>query len=328
MKEVAREARVSLGTVSNVLAGREIVSPKLKARVEAAIARTGYRHNGIAASLRQQRSRTIGVCIPDLSNPFFHGLAQALSWELEEDGYDALLIETNESGMRNDSKLQTLYSKQVEGVFLVPTVDWKGNYDSAVPHVILDRIREEEPLPSIALDNEGMTRLGVERLCALGHRRIWLVMNSSRLWNSALRRSGFSSACRDQGIDGECRVIEGGMDGHEIADAVFAALEIEAPPSAVIAGHGSATLGTLRALHTKSIAVPQTTSILAFDDIAWMEVLRPSISVIVQPFAEMARLGWSAMKDAIAGRSIDGLTVRLMGSLVERESTIPAIPSR
>jgi LacI family transcriptional regulator len=319
---VARVAGVSIGTVSNVISRRDIVSPALKARVTDAIQRTGYRHNEIAASLRKRRSRSIGICIPDLGNPFFHGLLQALSNELEEDGYDALLVETKEIGSRNDAKLQILYSKQVEGVFIVPTIDWNGIYDSSIPHILLDRMRENETLPSIATDNEGMVRMGVEHLYALGHRTIWLVLNSTQLWNSSLRRSGFLSATRSHGIDHQCKFVEGGMGAHEIATAVSAMLDLNATPSAIIAGHGSATLGVLRALCAHGIDVPDTTSVLAFDDIAWMAVLRPTISVINQPYSEMARQAWSAMKTALAGQPIDDLAVRLMGDITERESTI------
>lgn len=112
------------------------------------------------------------------------------------------------------------------------------------------------------------------------------------------------------------------MDAHEIAATVSAMLDLNAAPSAIIAGHGSATLGVLRALNAHGISVPNTTSVLAFDDIAWMAVLRPTISVINQPYSEMARQAWVAMKTALAGHPIDDLCVRLMGNITKRDSTI------
>jgi DNA-binding LacI/PurR family transcriptional regulator len=325
IKDVAKEAGVSVGTTSNHITGRSPVSEKSSGLIKKAIKKLGYRHNVIAARLRQQRSMTIGICIPELSNPFFHKLMQSLNREMENDFYDSILVETSDVGKRNNIKLQALYSKQVDGVFLIPHLDWDGWVDTEVPMILLDRPRKKEFLPSIALDNFSAAITGTEYLFELGHKSVWFVVNTNELWNASERQAGFKDIALRFGYHEQCSVIEGGMSAHDIAETINKMLKKRHPPTAIFASNEYAALGVLRSLSKNNIQVPEQISILTFDDAHWTNILNPSVTVLRQPVEEMARLAWLNMKTLLRGDSIKNRSIKLRGKLVIRESVLTKI---
>jgi LacI family transcriptional regulator len=318
IRDIASAAGVSVGTVSNALSGRPNVTPHLRALVTDAARRLGYRHNAIAANLRRNSSRIVGLCIPALDNPFFCDLMQRIVSLAEEDGYNVLVLETREDGRDEAKKLEALYSNRVRGIFMVPTVAWAGRHDSTVPMVVVDRIRPDEPLPSVALDNQRAADTAFEYLHDLGHRSIWLVVNSSQLWNSRQRIDGFVAAALRLSVR-DAEVIEVGMTPQLTAQTIYAALG-ERRPTAILTASGIATLGSLRAIQDRGISIPKDMSLLGFDDVPWMEVLRPSISVVSQPVAEIGRRAWNLMQSAFEDEGIDE-HILLDARIIEREST-------
>ncbi len=318
IKDVAAAAGVAVGTASNALSGRPSVAPELKYRVVEAARKLNYRPNAVAANLRRGDSRTVGLCIPALNNPFFCDLMQRLVVYAEEDNFDVLVLETREDGSDESKKLNALYSNQVRGVFMVPTGTWTGDRDPTIPMVVVDRIRPEEVMPSVALDNPRAAQAAFQHLYDLGHRSIWMVVNSRKIWNSEQRVDGFNAAAKRLRVT-DTKVLEVGMTPKETAQEVYAALA-EARPTAIITASGISTLGTLRAIQDHGISIPEDISVLGFDDVPWMEVLRPSISVVAQPIDEIAESAWRLMKASFA----DGSThdhVLLSARIINREST-------
>jgi LacI family transcriptional regulator len=318
IKHIAAEAGVSVGTASNALAGRPTVAPELRARVVEAARRMNYRPNSVAANLRRHNSRTVGLCIPALNNPFFCDLMQRLVGLAEEDGYEVLVLETREDGRDEAKKLETLYSNRVRGVFMVPTAVWKGERDSNIPMIVVDRIRPEEGLPSVALDNHAAGVAAFEALYDLGHRSIWMAVNSRKIWNSRQRAEGFLAAAKRLRAK-DARVLEVGMTPQQTAITLGGALTTS-PPTAIVTGSGIATLGTLRALQDHGLSTPADVSVLGFDDVPWMDVLRPSISVVAQPIEEIGRRAWKLMLAAFEGKSRPE-HVLLEAKIIHREST-------
>lgn len=318
VKDIALAAGVSVGTVSNALSGRPGVKAELQKRVVEAARTLGYRTNAVAANLRRRNSRTVGLCIPALNNPFFCDLMQRIVVLAEADGFDVLVLETREDGRDEAKKLESLYSNRVRGVFMVPTATWDGQRDDSVPMVVVDRIRPEEQLPSVALDNHQATETAVQYLYDLGHRSIWFVVNSSHIWNSRQRVDGFKAAVARLGI-ADARVVEVGMTPQLTAERLFEALG-EGAPSAILTASGIATLGGLRAIQDRGLSIPDDIALLGFDDVSWMEVLRPSISVVAQPIEDIGRVAWELMQAAFEGKEPTNHTL-LSAKIIEREST-------
>jgi LacI family transcriptional regulator len=320
IRDLAQAAGVSLGTASNAIANKASVSVDLRDRVMRVAAEIGYSPNALAAGLRRQSTRTIGFCIPNLANPFFSDLAQQFNIAVEAAGYDVLIVETRENAGHERKMIDALYSKQVDGICIVPTAEWAGAHHPAIPIVVLDRIRQTEPLPSVAMNNDAAVAMAFDALHGLGHRHIWMVVNAGALWNSTLRVDGFRRAARRHGLADIVHVVETSMDPQEIAAELGRALALRRP-SAILSANGLATLGTLRALQDAGLSCPQEVSLLAIDDAVWMDVLRPSISVVRQPVPGIAATAWAMMAELLAGRDIPMPHVELPPTLILREST-------
>lgn len=320
IRDLAQAAGVSIGTASNAMARKSTVSVDLRDRVMRAAAEIGYSPNALAAGLRRQSTRTIGLCIPNLANPFFSDLAQQLNIAVEQAGYDVLIVETRENAGHERKMIDALYSRQVDGICIVPTAGWEGVHDPEVPLLVVDRIRQTEPLPSVAMDNAAAVAMAFDALHELRHRSIWMVVNSGALWNSTLRVESFRRAARRHGLADQVHVVETSMDPQEIAAELGRALA-QGRPSAVLSANGLATLGTLRALQDAGLSAPRDVSLLAIDDAIWMDVLRPSISVVRQPVADIAAAAWSMMADLLSGTEVGARHVELLPTLILREST-------
>ncbi len=322
---VAQAAGVSVGTVSNVFSGRKSVNPDIRDRVQKAAQDLRYSPDLAAASLRSRRSRTIGLCIPDLGNPFFGDLLRQLNRVLENDGYRLLAVETREDGALEPEKLAVLCANRVEGIFMVPTASWTGTGAEGIPIIVIDRVRQGEPLPSVCLDNAGAVEAAMSHLHALGHRAIWMVVNSTLLWNSQLRVSAFLAAADRLGIADRVEVVQSGMAPQDMAIVLADHLQATTPPTAILTASGTATLGTLRALQDCGLVVPDDISVLGFDDVVWMEVLRPAISVVRQPITAIAAQAWMMMQTLMVGGTLTEAHVRLPATLLQRDSTQPMI---
>ena len=320
MKDLAQAAGVSLGTASNVMTNKLTVTSEIREKVLLAAQQIGYRPNAIAAGLRRQSTRTIGLCIPNLANPFFSDLAQEFNAAVEAAGYDVLIVETRENALHERAKLRSLYARQVDGIFIVPTAEWSGETDPSTPVVVLDRIRQAETFPSVAMDNTAAVRLAFDALHRLGHRKIWMVVNAGEFWNSSLRVASFNNLSRKYGLADQVLVVETGMDPQEIAQRLGLALAKDRP-SAILCANGLATLGTLRAMQDANLSIPEDLSLLAIDDAVWMNVLRPAISVVRQPVAEMAVAAWESMVALLGGKPCNPRHVELPPTLILREST-------
>lgn len=328
IREVARAAGVSLGTASNVFANRASVSSQLRDRVKNAALRLGYQPNDVAASLRRRTSRTIGISIPDLAVPFFVDLLQALASAAEADGYDVIFVDCHEDGAREAQRLRKLIRRRVDGLFIVPTASFAQSgaalaaSDQAI--VVVDRVDDADTrFASVAIDNHQAAGKAFDFLAARGHRDIMLVVNSDQLWNSRARIEGFQAAAKRHGLLASCQVLTVGMTLKETEHAVDAAFS-KRLPSAVLAASGIAILGALQAVQRRGLSAPRDVALLAFDDVAWMSVLRPSISTVRQPIGAIAREAWAMMSAQLDGREPPMRRVRLAVEIIERESTTVA----
>lgn len=322
IRDVASLAGVAPATVSNVLTQRRAVRPELKERVLAAIGTLGYRPNRLASSLRRMRSDTIGILVPDLTNPFFAALVHHLEDLASEDGYQILLAGSNEDETREADRLATLMARRIDGLIIAPARDATPTLAThAIPTVLMDRGFEQSGFDAVAADNVAAARLGCRHLLALGHRDIALVATSLTLANMRERAEGYRTALADAGLHGRARVILGGFNLDSCRAAVEQDLRRAEPPTAIFAADYVSTLGAVKAIRALDLAFPDAISLLGFDDSAWMTALRPYLSVVVQPVAAMATRVWCLLRERLAEPSHPSRKERLPCALAVREST-------
>jgi LacI family transcriptional regulator len=325
MRDVAARAGVATATVSNVLSGRRQVRQELRDRVTAAIAATGYRPNQLASSLRRMRTDTVGIVVPDLTNPFFAALVHRLEDLAAEDGYQILLVGSNEDEAREEDRLQTLLSRQIDGLIMAPARDetaaLRTQRTRLPPTVLMDRGFGHADFDTVTADNSDAAARGSAHLIALGHRDIAFVVTSPELDNMRERIDGYRAALATAGLGDRARILAGGFTIEGCRGVIEQELLRAEPPTAIFAANYVATLGAVKAIRALDLDFPGEVSLLGFDDTDWMTVLRPYLSVIAQPVAAMADAVWALFRERLGDPQGTRRHLRLPCTLAVREST-------
>ena len=328
IKDVAKLAGVSTATVSSVMSGRRGVSRELSERVIRAVEAIGYRPNVVAQSLRDQRTKTIGVSVPDITNPFFNGIVRAIDAEAFDAGYHLLLVSNDERSTVERTRVENLVARQVDGLIVIPTEDDVAYADDLrrkrVPTVFVDRGSPKLPFDLIGVDNYRAAYDGTRYLNSLGHSRVAAVGTSTDLHNIRQRFAGFNAALGDVGIRQEDRVVAapglGDVDGARI---VLELLRADDPPTALFCLTNRMALHAVCAVHSIGIRVPEELSILGFDDVEWVTAVQPPVSTVAQPLHELGRRAWTALRTRMDGVDTPVERVSLSCRLIVRGSTAP-----
>lgn len=316
IKEVAKKAGVSVATVSNVLNKRLPVSAPLRERVLKAARELDYHPDFIALSLKARQTRTLGMVIPDISNPYFPLLVRgAESVALARD-YLLITINTDDDVERERKALSLLRSRKVDGVLLV-TAPGNGTPNhvldlikSGVPTVCLDRRPLNVQLDSVLVDNVGGARDCVRHLLEQGFRTVAMVSGPATLETAQQRLEGYRAALKEFGkpIDPKL-MIQSNFRESGGFDAAMQLLQLRPRPEAVFIANGMMTLGFLHGLNKEGVRCPEDMALAAFDDLPFSDATRPSLTCIAQPAFEVGRNG------------ADLLLARIEGRLKDREPT-------
>lgn len=330
VKDVARDAGVSVGTVSRVLARNETVNPAIRQRVEAVIERLGYRPSSLGRSLRLNKSDIIGLVVPDITNPFFAELAKHLETLASAAGYSVLLANTHEDPNAECKQVQSLLGRAPAGIVIAPVSgSLVGSIlrDGAVSVTIaIDRALAGHSL--VATDNFEGGRLAASHLLELGHRRIGYISGPSTTDVSIQRLNGFRGRIEEASADRsqsavDLRVLEGAFD-YKSGEAMGRMLlqgEASQRPTAIATANDQQAIGLLRASRDLGIRVPEDLSIVGFDDIPLASLVLPRLTTVRQPMEEIAEI----TVRAVLGRGPVVGQITLKPALVERDST--ALPS-
>jgi LacI family transcriptional regulator len=297
IKDVGREAGVSAATVSHVLNGTRYVSPTLRRRVEDAITRLGYRHNGLARSLRTRRSYTIGLIIPDVSNPYYPQLARGVQDAADAAGYSVFLCNSDRRPENEVRLLTVLLERRVDGIILDaagpdPRV-LAALAQRAVPVVLVGSRIEASHVPDadvVQMAPEG-GRVAVRYLIDQGHRRIALIGGPPAPGNDAPAKSGgYYAALAEARIDPDPALVAQGdytRDGGR--RAMEELLALPHPPTAVFAGNDLMAIGALAAVQLAGQRVPEDVAIVGYDDIPEASVTSQPLTTVAVPKYEMGR---------------------------------------
>lgn len=328
--EVALRAGVSTATVSRVLAGIGNSRPEVVATVLAAVEELDYRPSGIARSLKMKSTQTLGLTVTDIENPFFPELVRAADDTARALGYTMLLGSAAYDEERSMRYLDLMVDRRVDGIIVASSQiserHWARLLKAPIPVVVVNAEPAGLPVPVIVSDNEGGSRLAVQHLVALGHRRIGYIRGPGAYTAAIPRLEGFLGACADAGLAPDATPVVRGEAQVESGERGAAALLEQAPELTAIACYNDLTaIGALRALRAAGRRVPDDVSVVGFDDIAAASWVDPPLTTIVQQKAEMGRLAveWltHALGDPEAVRATD--VVRLPVFLRDRGSSGP-----
>jgi LacI family fructose operon transcriptional repressor len=320
IKDVAREAKVSVATVSRVLSNGP-VSAALRKRVEAAIRATGYRPNLSARRLRSQDSQTIGLIVSDIRNTFFTAVSRAVEDAAYQANLRVVLCNTDENPEKEMMYLRLMQGERISGLIFAPTRAIMGQLETLsldFPVVLIDRAGPPGLFDSVVLDNRQASAALIEHLYRQGYRRIaGLFGNTSS--TAIERHDGYQAAMAAIGLTPSARFTAPNAEAAEMEMSRWLA-ETDRP-EAFVASNGLMVLGIAKAARKAGLRIPQDLAISGFDNDVWTELIGPGLSVIEQPVHEIGRAAMALLFERMAEPEKPTRKVMLSGKLIVRGST-------
>ena len=329
IKDIANRAGVSVATVSYVINKSRFVSPELTARVEEAIDQLGYSPNAVARSLRQNRTKMIGLIVPDNSNPFFAEIAKGVEDAGFEAGYSVILCNSNASIDREMVYLDLLRSNRVEGIIFIATTTHVEQVRSFVrakiPAVIFYRDVPDIDVDTIRIDNFKAGYTATRHLIDLGHREIACIRPASDETPSAQRVEGFKRAMEESGLAWQPELMPHG--DNRVSSGKSAVQDLVSSRrnfSAIFSTNDAMAIGAMRALREIGYYIPQDVSVVGVDDIILASYSEPPLTTIAQPKYEAGCQAVEFLVERIEGGYNQGpRKILLETQLIVRESTAP-----
>jgi len=312
-------------TVSRVVNGSARVSPRLRARVEQALAETGYMPNTLARSLRAKRTDTIALLLPDMTNPFFTELAHGVEAAAREAGITMILANSDERADEEQRLVQMLLQRQVDGLLVVPAGSGTETIElcreRGVHLVVVDRRPHGGEADVVRGESEGGAyELGL-LLAGLGHRDMAVLSGPDTVPTAIDRVSGFRRAVVAEAGLPEPLVLHGAFTIDSGREMAMAAMRSAPRPTALFAANNFIAIGALHALDELGLRVPDDIAVVAFDDLPEAMVTFPFLTVVAQPAFEIGREGVAMLLDRLANPGREPREVVLPTRLVIRRSS-------
>jgi LacI family transcriptional regulator len=330
IREVAESAGVSYATVSHVINNTRLVSPETRERVLAAMDALNYRPNALARSLRQGKTNTLGLVLPDSANPFFAEISRSIEDEAFKKGYSVFLCNTELDTQRELFYVDVLSKKQVDGIIFVAAGDQVDSLEFLVsrnmPVVMIDRNLPNVEVDAVLTDNQLGGYLATRHLLELGHKRIACIAGPSSITPSAERLIGYRKALEEAGLPyNESLILRGDYHPQSGMELTHSILEMDPRPTAIFALNDLMALGALRAAAEAGCSVPADLAVVGYDDLELAQYANPPLTTISQPKKEIGIQAVHLLVDRMSRKSRAPSRLVLAPELIVRRSTQPLL---
>src|ERR671934_864422 len=325
LADIAREAGTSASTASRAISGRGYVSAAARHRLLEVADRLGYVPNASARTLKQRTSRVVGVVVSDLGNQFYGRLAAAIEETLREADYQMVLIGDNSESAEEVAGARTFLAMRAPGVIMTPVGDEASLMLArhGVSVVEVDRRLSTVPCDAVVIDNERGARDATAHLLATGHRRVGLLVADTNWTSDAGRLRGYRDAHEDAGIPiDDALIVRIGFHAPD-AEARIGALLDQGRPSAIFAANNLLAEQAWHVLRNRGLRIPDDVSLVGFDDVPWMGMVSPGITVVAQPTEALGRRAAELLLRRLADPACEPTVEQLEPTLVVRGSTGP-----
>ncbi len=326
MRDVAELAGVSITTVSHVVNSTRPVAEDTKVKVLAAIEQTGYTGDAIARSLVTGGTRSVGVAISLIANPYFAELIRAIEHEITRSGYTLVLADTHDEPAAEQSAVRTLRSRRVDGLILTPSPRATGTVlpelrTVGIPTVLVDRLTTSQEIDQVGPENVYATSGLVQHLAERGHRRIGMISGTDGLATSTERVLGYRLGLGRSKLTWDpALVVSGASAAAPAALALGKLLDEPEPPTAVVAGNNTMLSGVLHECRRRGIRIGSDLAVVGYDEVEWADLVDPPITTVAQPIAEMGEAAVQMLLARIADPNRPFETRRLPTTLRHRQS--------
>ena len=293
LKQLAARARVHPSTISRVANHdpRLRIAPLTRQRIEALLRETEYRPNGVARGLKLRQTLVLAVVIPDITNPFFGALFRGIEDGASPRGYNVLLCNTDGSPQRQQSHLESLHARRVDGVILAssflkdPTVRWLRHQH--IPYVLVNRYSDEAHDPFVGSDDLHGGRIATAHLAERGHLRIGHLAGRPTVSTGLLRRRGYLAALTERGLSIDPGLVaESGYTEEGGAKAAEHLLSLDDRPTAIFAVTDMAAVGAFGAARQMGLRIPEDVAIVGYNDIPLASRMVPGLTTVHVPIHE------------------------------------------
>jgi LacI family transcriptional regulator len=299
IKDIAKALGLSTSTVSRALRDSYEISPETKKLVLECAEKLNYRPNPIALSLKERKTRSIGVIVCEIANSFFSQIINGIESLAYDRGYNVIISQSHESYEREILDLQYLSSRGVDGILIsvsTETSDYehiKSLHEKGLPIVLFDRIAPGINTHTIIVDNFKGTYEATEHLINNGYSKIAAISNSEFLSISSERLAGYREALNSNGIKIKNDYIKhcfyGGMVFSEVEEAINQLLTLKDPPEAIVTLSDKLTIGSLKTIKRRGLKIPDDIALVGFSNSDLTELTDPPLTVVRQPALEMGK---------------------------------------
>lgn len=333
IKDIARALGLSTSTVSRALRDSYEISPETKKLVLEYAEKINYHPNPIALSLKERRSRSIGVIVCEIANSYFSQVINGIESIANNNGYNVIISQSHESAEKELVNLQYLTSRSVDGLIISVSTEtkdftvFKDLHDRGMPIVFFDRIVDEIQTHKVIADNFKGAYDATSHLVQCGYKRIATVCNTVFLSIGKERLAGYKAALRDHRIEPDESLIRycqhGGMVAAEMEEAIDELFRLKNPPDAIFASADKLTTGCLRALRSRGLSVPGDVGLVGFSNSELTELFDPSLTVVKQPAFEMGEVATNLLLELIESkRPVTDFQSRVLSTeMIIRHST-------
>lgn len=325
--DVAREANVSMATVSRVVNGNPNVKPSTRKKVQEVIERLGYRPNAVARGLASKKTTTVGVIIPDISSTIYAELARGIEDIATMYKYNIILSNSDQNKDKEFHLLNTMLAKQVDGIVFMSgniTEEHIAEFEkSPVPIVLAGSIADSEKIPSVNIDYEKATYDAVSLFIEKGHKNIAMVIGPlHEPINKEKKLRGYKRALEEAGLEfREEYVVEGDYTYESGLEAVEKLLELEDRPTAVYVGSDEMAIGVIQGAKDRGFNVPDDFEVISSDNTKLAMMMRPQLTTVVQPLYDIGAVAMRLLTKLMNKEEVSDLQVVLPHRLEMRNST-------
>ncbi|WP_433743752.1 catabolite control protein A [Falsibacillus pallidus] len=325
--DVAREANVSMATVSRVVNGNPNVKPATRKKVLDVIERLGYRPNAVARGLASKKTTTVGVIIPDISNIFFAELARGIEDIATMYKYNIILSNSDQNKEKELHLLNTMLGKQVDGIVFMGgniTEEHTAEFErSPVPIVLAGSVESSEKIPSVNIDYYQAAYDAVKEFAGKGHKQIAFVVGPFHdTINGGQKLEGYKKALEESGIAyDEELVIEGDYTYDSGLEAWQKLGEMKDRPTAVIAGNDEMALGVVHGAQDAGLTIPDDLEVITSDNTRLALMVRPQLTSIVQPLYDIGAVAMRLLTKYMNKEEVKDHIVVLPHRIEHRDSS-------